>query len=65
VRRSSRAATQENIEGADYRLPVSEAPPAILSPLLSARQLCAGTPASAKGLDSDHPTGLTKVTLAQ
>jgi glucosamine 6-phosphate synthetase-like amidotransferase/phosphosugar isomerase protein len=38
-----------------------------LSPLLSVvpGQLFAAALASAKGLDSDHPVGLTKVTLAQ
>jgi glutamine---fructose-6-phosphate transaminase (isomerizing) len=55
------------IAGAAYRLPVPEAPSPLLSPLLSVvpGQLFAGALASAKGLDSDHPTGLTKVTLAQ
>jgi len=55
------------IAGAAYRLPVPEAPTPLLSPLLSVvpGQLFAGALASAKGLDSDHPTGLTKVTLAR
>ena len=58
---------QAQIEGAAYRLPVPEAPSALLSPLLSVvpGQLFAGALASAKGLDSDHPEGLSKVTLAQ
>jgi glucosamine--fructose-6-phosphate aminotransferase (isomerizing) len=58
---------QEEIEGAAYRLPVPGAALAILSPLLSVLpgQLFAAALASAKGLDSDNPTGLTKVTLAQ
>jgi glutamine---fructose-6-phosphate transaminase (isomerizing) len=55
------------IDGAAYRLPAPAAPSPLLSPLLSVvpGQLFAGTLASAKGLDSDHPVGLTKVTLAQ
>jgi glutamine---fructose-6-phosphate transaminase (isomerizing) len=58
---------QSKIEGAAYRLPVPEAPSPLLSPLLSVvpGQLFAGALATAKGLDSDHPVGLTKVTLAQ
>lgn len=58
---------QSQIDGAAYRLQVPEAPSALLSPLLSVvpGQLFAGALASAKGLDSDHPEGLTKVTLAQ
>jgi glucosamine--fructose-6-phosphate aminotransferase (isomerizing) len=58
---------QAQIEGAAYRLPVPDAPSALLSPLLSVvpGQLFAGALASAKGLDSDHPEGLSKVTLAQ
>jgi glucosamine--fructose-6-phosphate aminotransferase (isomerizing) len=55
------------IDGAAYRLPVPAAPSTLLSPLLSVvpGQLFAAALASAKGLDSDHPVGLTKVTLAQ
>jgi glucosamine--fructose-6-phosphate aminotransferase (isomerizing) len=55
------------IDGAAYRLPVPAAPAPLLSPLLSVvpGQLFAGALAAAKGLDSDHPAGLTKVTLAQ
>lgn len=58
---------QSHIENAAYRLPVPEAPSSLLSPLLSVvpGQLFAGALASAKGLDSDQPAGLTKVTLAQ
>jgi glucosamine--fructose-6-phosphate aminotransferase (isomerizing) len=58
---------QSQVEGAAYRLPVPEAPSALLAPLLSVvpGQLFAGALATAKGLDSDHPAGLTKVTLAQ
>ena len=58
---------QLDIDGAAYRLPVPDAPSPLLAPLLSVvpGQLFAGALASAKGLDSDHPIGLTKVTLAQ
>jgi len=55
------------IEGAAYSLPVPEPPLPLLAPLLSVvpGQLFAGALARARGLDSDHPEGLTKVTLAQ
>ena len=55
------------IEGAAYSLPVPEPPLPLLAPLLSVvpGQLFAGALAHARGLDSDHPEGLTKVTLAQ
>jgi glucosamine--fructose-6-phosphate aminotransferase (isomerizing) len=55
------------IEGAAYRLPVPKPPLPILSPLLSVvpGQLFAAALARAKGLDSDHPEGLSKVTLAR
>jgi glutamine---fructose-6-phosphate transaminase (isomerizing) len=55
------------IEGAAYRLPVPEPPLPILSPLLSVvpGQLFAAALARAKGLDPDHPEGLSKVTLAR
>ena len=55
------------IDGAAFHLPVPAAPSPLLAPLLSVvpGQLFAGALALAKGLDSDHPTGLTKVTLAQ
>jgi glucosamine--fructose-6-phosphate aminotransferase (isomerizing) len=57
----------EEIEGAAYRLPVPEPPLPILSPLLSVvpGQLFAAALASAKGLDPDHPEGLSKITLAR
>jgi glucosamine--fructose-6-phosphate aminotransferase (isomerizing) len=53
------------IEGAAYRLPVPEPPVPVLSPLLSVvpGQLFAAALARAKGLDADHPEGLSKVTL--
>jgi phosphoglycolate phosphatase-like HAD superfamily hydrolase len=52
---------------APFRLPVPEAPLPVLSPLLSVvpGQLFAAALARAKGLDPDHPAGLSKVTLAQ
>jgi glucosamine--fructose-6-phosphate aminotransferase (isomerizing) len=55
------------IEGAAYVLPVPEAPLPLLAPLLSVvpGQLFAAALALARGLDSDRPEGLTKVTLAQ
>jgi glutamine---fructose-6-phosphate transaminase (isomerizing) len=55
------------IDGAAYRLPVPEAPEAVLAPLLSIvpGQLFAAALAQAKGLDADRPAGLTKVTLAR
>jgi glucosamine--fructose-6-phosphate aminotransferase (isomerizing) len=55
------------IEGAAYVLPVPEPPLPLLAPLLSVvpGQLFAAALALARGLDSDHPDGLTKVTLAQ
>jgi glucosamine--fructose-6-phosphate aminotransferase (isomerizing) len=55
------------VEGAEYRLPVPEAPIPLLSPLLSVvpGQLFAAALAEAKGLDPDRPERLTKVTLAQ
>jgi glutamine---fructose-6-phosphate transaminase (isomerizing) len=55
------------IEGASYRLPVPDPPNPVLSPLLSVvpGQLFAAALARAKGLDPDHPEGLTKVTLAR
>ncbi|MDX6414100.1 MAG: hypothetical protein QOH23_1510 [Gaiellaceae bacterium] len=57
----------EVIEGAAHVLPVPEPPHPILAPLLSVvpGQLFAGALAHAKGLDADHPTGLTKVTRAR
>ena len=55
------------IEGAAYTLPVPEPPLPLLAPLLSVvpGQLFAAALALARGLDSDSPEGLTKVTLAQ
>jgi glucosamine 6-phosphate synthetase-like amidotransferase/phosphosugar isomerase protein len=55
------------IAGASYVLPVPEAPLPVLAPLLSVvpGQLFAGALARAKGLDPDHPAGLSKVTLAR
>lgn len=52
---------------APFRLPVPQAPLPVLSPLLSVvpGQLFAAALARAKGLDPDHPAGLSKVTLAQ
>jgi glucosamine--fructose-6-phosphate aminotransferase (isomerizing) len=57
----------DEVPGASFRLPVPEAPLAVLSPLLSVvpGQLFAGALSRAKGLNADQPTGLTKVTLAQ
>ena len=55
------------IEGAAYVLPVPTAPLPLLAPLLSVLpgQLFAASLARAKGLDSDRPAGLSKVTLAR
>jgi glucosamine--fructose-6-phosphate aminotransferase (isomerizing) len=57
----------EEIDGAAYVLPVPEPPRPILAPLLSVvpGQLFAAALAQAKGLDADHPVGLTKVTRAR
>jgi glucosamine--fructose-6-phosphate aminotransferase (isomerizing) len=54
------------LEGAAYALPVPKPPSPLLSPLLSVvpGQLFALALAQAKGLDPDHPAGLSKVTLA-
>jgi glucosamine--fructose-6-phosphate aminotransferase (isomerizing) len=56
----------EEVEGADYVLPVPKPPSPLLAPLLSVvpGQLFARTLAHAKGLDPDRPRGLNKVTLA-
>jgi glutamine---fructose-6-phosphate transaminase (isomerizing) len=56
----------DRIDGADYVLPVPEAPAPVLSPLLSVLlgQLFAAALARAKGLDPDQPRGLSKVTRA-
>jgi glucosamine--fructose-6-phosphate aminotransferase (isomerizing) len=55
------------LAGAAYSLPVPKAPTALLSPLLSVvpGQLFAAALARARGLDPDHPVGLSKVTLAR
>ena len=55
------------VESAAWHLPAPEAPMPLLSPLLSVvpGQLFAAALAHAKGLDSDRPERLTKVTLAQ
>lgn len=56
-----------DVEGAAHVLPVPEPPSPLFGPLLSVvpGQLFAATLARAKGLDPDHPEGLTKVTLAR
>jgi glutamine---fructose-6-phosphate transaminase (isomerizing) len=55
------------IPDADYRIPVPKPTLALLSPLLSVApgQVLAWALARAKGLDADHPAGLTKITLAR
>jgi glutamine---fructose-6-phosphate transaminase (isomerizing) len=57
----------DEVVGAAHVLAVPEAPLPVLAPLLSVvpGQLFAATLARAKGLDPDHPEGLTKVTLAR
>lgn len=57
----------EAVEGAAFVLPVPATAPALLSPLLSVvpGQVLAWALARAKGLDPDHPRGLSKVTLAK
>jgi glutamine---fructose-6-phosphate transaminase (isomerizing) len=57
----------EKLAGAAYVLPVPKPPSPLLSPLLSVvpGQLFASALAQAKGLDPDHPAGLSKVTLAR
>jgi glutamine---fructose-6-phosphate transaminase (isomerizing) len=56
-----------SLPGAAYRLPVPKPPEPLLSPLLSVvpGQLFASALARARGLDADHPVGLSKVTLAR
>jgi glutamine---fructose-6-phosphate transaminase (isomerizing) len=63
---ASGAAARE-IEGAVYTLPTPRPPLPLLAPLLSVApgQLFAWALAQARGLDPDHPRGLTKVTLAR
>jgi len=57
----------EALSGAAYMLPVPKPPAPLLSPLLSVvpGQLFASSLARARGLDADHPVGLSKVTLAR
>jgi glucosamine--fructose-6-phosphate aminotransferase (isomerizing) len=57
----------EALGGAAYVLPVPKPPSPLLSPLLSVvpGQLFASALARARGLDPDHPAGLSKVTLAR
>jgi glucosamine--fructose-6-phosphate aminotransferase (isomerizing) len=57
----------EKLSGAAYVLPVPKPPEQLLSPLLSVvpGQLFAAALARARGLDPDHPVGLSKVTLAR
>ncbi len=56
-----------SLAGAAYSLPVPKPPQPLLSPLLSVvpGQLFASALARARGLDADHPVGLSKVTLAR
>jgi glucosamine--fructose-6-phosphate aminotransferase (isomerizing) len=56
-----------SLAGAAYALPVPRPPEPLLSPLLSVvpGQLFASALARARGLDADHPVGLSKVTLAR
>jgi glucosamine--fructose-6-phosphate aminotransferase (isomerizing) len=55
------------LSGAAYALPVPKPPAPLLAPLLSVvpGQLFASALARARGLDADHPVGLSKVTLAR
>ena len=57
----------EMLSGAAYTLAVPKPPAPLLSPLLSVvpGQLFASALARARGLDPDHPVGLSKVTLAR
>ena len=57
----------DQIEGADYVLATPKPPAPLLAPLLSVvpGQLFACALPRAKGLDPDHPAGLSKVTLAR
>jgi glutamine---fructose-6-phosphate transaminase (isomerizing) len=57
----------EALVGAAYVLSVPKPPSPLLSPLLSVvpGQLFASALARARGLDPDHPAGLSKVTLAR
>jgi glucosamine--fructose-6-phosphate aminotransferase (isomerizing) len=60
-------AAAEELAGAVYSLPTPRPPLPLLAPLLSVApgQLFAWALARARGLDPDHPRGLTKVTLAR
>jgi glucosamine--fructose-6-phosphate aminotransferase (isomerizing) len=55
-----------SIGGADYVIALPSPPSQLVSPLLSVvpGQLFAWSVAQAKGIDPDHPRGLSKVTLA-
>ena len=57
----------DRVAGADYVLPTPPPPSPLFAPLLSIvpGQLFAWALARAKGLDPDHPRGLSKVTLAR
>jgi len=57
----------DRIAGADYVLSTPRPPSPLLAPLLSVvpGQLFAWALARAKGLDPDHPRGLSKITLAR
>ncbi len=57
----------EHVEDADYRLSSPKPKLPLLAPLLSVvpGQVFAWALARAKGLDPDHPRGLTKITLAK
>ncbi|MFL6005505.1 MAG: SIS domain-containing protein [Gaiellaceae bacterium] len=57
----------DKLTGAAFVLPVPKPPVPLLSPLLSVvpGQLFAAALARARGLDPDHPVGLSKVTLAR
>jgi glutamine---fructose-6-phosphate transaminase (isomerizing) len=57
----------DRLTGAAYVLPVPKPPAPLLSPLLSVvpGQLFVAALARARGLDPDHPVGLSKVTLAR
>jgi glutamine---fructose-6-phosphate transaminase (isomerizing) len=56
----------DRIAGAAFTVPVPDPPLTLLSPLLSVvpGQLLAWALAQAKGLDPDHPAGLSKITHA-
>ena len=56
-----------DVAGAAHVLSVPTAPSPVLAPLLSVvpGQLFAASLAQAKGLDADHPVGLSKVTRAR